>query len=74
MSTILTAEIDWQDISVIQPTKTGLYQVKVEYHGEMEVFLSITLSGKLVWVMPDTIKITHWKFKNKTTNQINNIT
>lgn len=50
----------WISITNGLPEKIGLYQIKTPY-GESEAFVSNTMSGKLVWVVPNELTITHWK-------------
>ena len=54
---------EWVSTEVRQPNKTGLYDVKTIY-GEFEAFVSTTASGKLVWVVPDSLTILYWKEKS----------
>ncbi len=52
----------WVSVEERLPTKTGWYDVRTK-SGDVSVPLTRTLSGKLVWVAPDQISITHWKEK-----------
>lgn len=51
---------NWISIQESMPTETGWYKVRLISGAEFEVPLSITLAGKLVWVIPNELSITHW--------------
>ena len=56
---------EWVDVKNELPSKPGWYKVRTKYsNDESEVPYSTTLSGQLVWVLPDPSIITHWG-KNK---------
>lgn len=50
----------WISVDERLPDKVGWYRVKTDY-GETDAPFARTASNKLVWVVPDTVKITHWK-------------
>ena len=52
---------DWISIEESMPDMPGTYRVKVDYYGETLCFLSKTKGGKPKWIIPDLLKITHWK-------------
>ena len=51
----------WVSVKERMPTKTGWYEVKTKYNFTMDIALSKTMEGKLVWVIPNESLITHWR-------------
>ncbi len=52
---------EWTEVKT-PPPYSGWYKVKYT-NGEMEAPFVRNGAGKLVWVIPETIIITHWKLK-----------
>ena len=52
-------QYDWINYDEMPPPETGWYKVKTEY-GHFEACYAGTLGGIRKWVVPDSIKITHW--------------
>lgn len=51
----------WISVTNGLPESGGFYKVKAQI-GEAEAPFSFTADGKGVWVVPDSMKITHWKY------------
>ena len=51
----------WASIKERIPAKTGWYKVKTKYDFTMDIALSKTMKGKLVWVIPDESLVTYWR-------------
>lgn len=54
---------EWISVKEKLPEHPGWYKVKTETGEYVAPFCS-TLSGAMVWVVPDESAITHWKFKD----------
>lgn len=51
---------NWVSVSDRIPDKNGLYRIKTTNGVIIHCPLAHSLSGKLVWVIPDEKQITHW--------------
>lgn len=51
----------WIPVSERSPAKTGLYKIKTESGTEGHAPYSRTLRGNMVWVVPESAVVTHWK-------------
>lgn len=51
-----------------KPERPGWYKVK-GLHGEYEAPFTRTLSGNMIWCLPDGVKITHWALPSPPINK-----